>query len=90
MRHVLLRGSIVTWSSLEALLKEASPAFVLGACSHGLSLMVTNCLMMPLPEGTYAQWNRSQTLHSSRKVLNRLLLKAVSLSVRISVDRPCS
>ena len=24
------------------LLEEASPAFVLGACSHGLSLMVTN------------------------------------------------
>ena len=32
LRHVLLRGSIVTWSSLEVLLEEASPAFVLGAC----------------------------------------------------------
>ena len=42
LRRVLLRGSIVTWSSLEVLLEEASPAFVLGACSHGLSLMVTN------------------------------------------------
>ena len=39
---MLLRGSIVTWSSLEVLLEEASPAFVLGACSHGLSLMVTD------------------------------------------------
>ena len=42
LRRVLLRGSIITWSSLEVLLEEASPAFVLGACSHGLSLMVTN------------------------------------------------
>ena len=42
LRRVLLCGSIVTWSSLEMLLEEASPAFVLGACSHGLSLMVTN------------------------------------------------
>ena len=42
LRRVLLRGCIVTWSSLEVLLEEASPAFVLGACSHGLSLMVTN------------------------------------------------
>ena len=42
LRRVLLRGSIVTWSSLEVLLEEASSAFVLGACSHGLSLMVTN------------------------------------------------
>ena len=42
LRHVLLRGSIVTTSSLEVLLEEASPAFVLGACSHSLSLMVTN------------------------------------------------
>ena len=40
--HVLLHGSIVTWSSLEVLLEEASPACVLGAYSHGLSLMVTN------------------------------------------------
>ena len=40
----LLR-SIVTRSSLEVLLEEASPAFVLGACSHGLSLMVTNILL---------------------------------------------
>ena len=40
--HVLLRGSIITWSTLEVLLEEASPAFVLGACSHSLSLMVTN------------------------------------------------
>ena len=40
--RVLLRGSTVTRSSLEALLEEASPAFVLGACSCGLSLMVTN------------------------------------------------
>ena len=43
--RVLLHGSIVTWSSLEVLLEEASPAFVLGACSHGLSLMVTNLLL---------------------------------------------
>ena len=42
LRRVLLHGSIVTRSSLEVLLEEASPAFVLGACSHGLSLMVTN------------------------------------------------
>ena len=34
---LLLRGSTVTGSSLEVLLEEASPAFVLGACSHGLS-----------------------------------------------------
>ena len=40
--RVLLCGSTVTRSSLEVLLEEASPAFVLGACSHGLSLMVTN------------------------------------------------
>ena len=33
LRRVLLRGSIVTWSSSEVLLEEASPAFVLGACS---------------------------------------------------------
>ena len=39
---MLLSGSIVSWSSLEMLLEEASPAFVLGACSHGLSLVVTN------------------------------------------------
>ena len=45
LRRVLLCGSIVTWSSLEVLLEEASPAFVLGACSHGLSLMVTNLLL---------------------------------------------
>ena len=43
--RVLLHGSIVTWSSLEVLLEEASPAFVLGACSHGLSLMGTNLLL---------------------------------------------
>ena len=42
LHHVLLRGSIVTWSSSVVLFEEASPAFVLGACSHGLSLMVTN------------------------------------------------
>ena len=42
LRRVPLRSSIVTRSSLEVLLEEASPAFVLGACSHGLSLMVTN------------------------------------------------
>ena len=42
LRRVLLRGSIVTWSSLEVFLEEASPAFLLGACSHCLSLMVTN------------------------------------------------
>ena len=42
LRHVLLCGSIVNWSSLAVFLEEASPAFVLGACSHGLSLMVTN------------------------------------------------
>ena len=42
LRFVLLCRSIVTRSSLEVLLEEASPAFVLGACSHGLSLMVTN------------------------------------------------
>ena len=42
MRRVLLRGRIVTWSSSEVLLEKASPAFVLGACSHGHSLMVTN------------------------------------------------
>ena len=222
--HVLLHGSTVTRSSLEVLLGEASPVFVIGACSCGLSLMVTNlslafsesmseqtvgwlgptmgcrsftwggipstimlcalvipvtrstlyfvvhrpcgvfthtrspglktaccwlcvgadvpmiplshmryqwtilasavaevissfgmtlyqytasgivhcflaatfftvlwhCSMMPLPEGTYAQRNWSRTLHSSRKVLNRLLRKAVSLSVKISVGRPCS
>ena len=29
--------------------------------------------MMPLPEGMYAQRDRSRTLHLSRKVLNRLL-----------------
>ena len=46
--------------------------------------------MMPLPEGTYAQRNRSRTLHSSRKTLSRLLRKAVSLSVRISVGGPRS
>ena len=38
----LLRGSRVTRYSLEVLLEEASPVFVLGACAHGLSLMVTN------------------------------------------------
>ena len=42
LRPVLLHGSIVIWSSLEVLLEEASPAFVLSACSQGLSLMVTN------------------------------------------------
>ena len=42
LRRVLLRGSIVTWSSLEVLLEEASPVIVLGTCSHGLSLMITN------------------------------------------------
>ena len=42
LRCVRLHVSIVTWSSLEVLLEEASPAFVLGACSHSLSLMVTN------------------------------------------------
>ena len=42
LNRVLLRGSIVTWYSLEVLLEEASPTFVLGACSHGLSLIVTN------------------------------------------------
>ena len=42
LRRVLLRGSITTRSSLEVLLEEASPPFVLGACSHGISLMVTN------------------------------------------------
>ena len=42
LRHVLLRGSIVTWSSSEVLLEEASPAFVLSAYSYGLSPMVTN------------------------------------------------
>ena len=42
MRHVLLHDSIVIWSSLEVLLEEASPAFLLGACSQGLSLMITN------------------------------------------------
>ena len=42
LHRVLLRGSIVTRSSLEVLLEEASPEFVLGACSHSLSLMVTN------------------------------------------------
>ena len=42
LRCVVLCGSIVTWSSSEVLLEEASPAFVLGACSHGLSLMVTD------------------------------------------------
>ena len=42
LRRVLLRGSTVTGSSLAVLLEEASPAFVLDACSHGLSLMVTN------------------------------------------------
>ena len=40
--HVLLCCSIVTRSSLEVLLEKASPAFVLGTYSHGLSLMVTN------------------------------------------------
>ena len=34
--------AVVIRSSLEVLLEEASPAFVLGACSHGLSLMVTD------------------------------------------------
>ena len=221
LRHVLLHGSIVTWSLLEVLLEEASPAFVLGACSHSLSLMVTNLslassetmseqtvswsgptigrrsltwhsvdryvryignsghmshfifcgtssmwslyphsvtwfenglllimcrhwhsidsfqpytvpidhigwccsrgyvilwrdvpvycfwystlfsggnhfyssvtlMMMLLPEEMYAQRNRSRTLHSSKKVLSRLLQKAVSLSVRISVGGPRS
>ena len=42
LHRVLLRGCIVTRSSLDVLLEEASPAFVPGACSHGLSLMVTN------------------------------------------------
>ena len=42
LHRVLLCGSIVIWSSLEVLLEEASAPFVLGACSHGLSLMVTN------------------------------------------------
>ena len=42
LRRVLLHGSIVTWSSLEVFLEEASPAFVPGACSHGLFLMVRN------------------------------------------------
>ena len=37
---MLIRGSTVTGSSLEVLLEEASPAFVLG--SRGLFLMVTN------------------------------------------------
>ena len=45
LRRVLLRGSIVTWSSSEVLLEEASPAFVLGACSRGLSRMVRNLLL---------------------------------------------
>ena len=42
LHRVLLCGSIVTRFSLEVLLEEASPAFVLGACSHCLSLMVKN------------------------------------------------
>ena len=42
LRCVLLCDSTVIWYSLEVLLEEASPAFVLGACSHGLSQMVTN------------------------------------------------
>ena len=153
LRRVLLRGSTVTGSSLEVLLEEASPTYVLGACSHGLSLKVTNlslafsedmseqpvgwpghsvgprsftwrgipstvrfcALVIPVTrptlyfvvhrpcgafthtrspgwktEGMYAQQNRSWTLHSSWKVLNRLLRKVVTLSVRISVGGPRS
>ena len=42
LHRMLLRGSTVTRSSLEVLSEEASPAFVLGACSHSLSLIVPN------------------------------------------------
>ena len=94
LRRVLLRSSIVTRFSLEVLLEEASPAFVLGACLHFLAVILFTFLwhrlMMPLPEGTYAQRNQSWTLHSSRKVLSWLLQKAVLLSVRISVGGPRS
>ena len=37
-----VEGQYTYTYSLEVLLEEASPAFVLDACSHGLSLMVTN------------------------------------------------
>ena len=73
LRCVLLRGSIVTRSSLEVLLEEASPVFVLGACSHGLSLMVTN---LSLAFSNTMVWSHygSQIFHMAWHSVDRYVL----------------
>ena len=49
-----------------------------------LFTVLWHCTMMPLPERTYTQQNWSWTPHLSRKFLNELLRKAMSLSGKIS------
>ena len=99
LRRVLLRGSIVTWSSLEVLLKEASPAFVLGACSHGLSLMVTNLSLASsetMSEQTVG-WpgptmgHRSFTWHGIQSTIMfcTLVIPVTRPTLYFVVHRPC-
>ena len=65
LRCVLLHSSTVTRSSLEVLSEEASPAFVLGACSHGLSLMVTNLSL------AFSEVTSEQTVDSPGPTMGR-------------------
>ena len=95
--RVLLHGSIVTWSSLEVLLEEASLAFVLGACSHGLSLMVTNLSLASsetMSEQTVG-WpgptmgHRSFIRHGILSTVITLVIPVTHPTLYFVVHRPC-
>ena len=97
--RVLLRGNTVTGSSFEVLLEEASPAFVLGVCSQGLSRKVTN-LSLAFSEDMSEQTvgspgptmgHRSFTLRGipSTVMFCALVIQVTRPTLYFVVHRPC-